>query len=114
MQSAATEFNKILLTSKFQILPSSILADTSGEKVFSREQMVVALTAQTHKTIDWHACMENAVSYGCRVFLEIGPGNSLARMVLESYPGTEARSVSEFHDVYAVRNWLDIALSRQT
>jgi [acyl-carrier-protein] S-malonyltransferase len=114
MQSAATEFNKILLTSGFQTVSSGILAGTSGEKVFSREEMVAALTAQIHQTIDWRACMESAVSYGCRVFLEIGPGNSLARMVLESFPGTEARSVSEFHDIYAIKSWLDTALSRQS
>ena len=74
--------------------------------------MVTALTAQIHQTIDWRACMENAVSYGCRVFLEIGPGSNLARMVLESFPQTEARSVSEFHDIHAVKNWLDTVLSR--
>ena len=113
MQSAATEFNKILLTAGFQAVPSSILAGTSGEKVFSREQMVAALTARRYQTMDWRACMESAVPYGCRVSLEIGPGSSLARMVLASYPGTEARSVSEFHDVYAVKNWIDTALARR-
>jgi len=112
MQSAAEAFNKILLKMEFNPEPAGILAGTSGAKVFSREQMVAALTAQIHQAIDWRACMESAVSYGCRVFLEIGPGNSLTRMVLESFPGTEARSVSEFHDIHAVKNWLNTALSR--
>jgi len=113
MQGAAEAFNKILLKTEFLQEPSGILAGTSGEKVFTSEQMVAALTAQMHQTINWRACMEGAVSYGCRVFLEIGPGNSLARMVLAYFPQTEARSVSEFHDIRAVKSWLDAALSRQ-
>lgn len=114
MQSAAEAFNKILRETEFHPASAGILAGTGGEKVFTKEQMLAALTAQIHQTIDWRACMESAVSYGCRVFLEIGPGNSLSRMVLESFPGTEARSVSEFHDFHAVKNWLDTALSRHT
>ena len=114
MRSAAEAFRKILLKTEFHPAPSGILAGTTGAKVFTREQMVAALTAQIHQAIDWRACMESAVSYGCRVFLEIGPGNSLARMALESFPKTEARSVSEFHDIHAIQNWVKAALSRQT
>ncbi len=114
MRTAAEEFNKILKKTEFHSTSAGILSGTSGEKVFTGEQMLAALTAQIHQTIDWRACMESAVSYGCRVFLEIGPGNSLARMMTESFPRTEARSVSEFHDIYAVKNWLDTALSRQS
>ena len=114
MQSAAEEFNKILKNTEFHSTSAGILSGTCGEKVFSSEKMVDALTAQIHQPIDWQACMENAVSYGCRVFLEIGPGNSLARMMTDSFPRTEARSVSEFHDIHAVKNWLDTALSRQS
>lgn len=114
MQSAAEPFNKILLTTEFQAAAAGILAGTSGEKVFTKEQMVAALTAQVHQTIDWRACMESAVSYGCRVFLEIGPGNSLARMMMENFPRVEARSASEFHDIHAVDSWVDMALTRQS
>ncbi len=112
MLSAAKSFEKTLQTAAFHPDSAKILAGTSGEKVFTRDQMVTALTAQMYRTIDWQACMENAIAYGCRVFLEIGPGNSLARMAQESFPGIEARSVSEFHDIHAVRNWLDAARSR--
>jgi [acyl-carrier-protein] S-malonyltransferase len=113
MQTAAVAFNEILLKTQFQLKPAGILAGTSGGKVFTKEQMVAALTGQIHETVDWRACMESAVSYGCRVFLEIGPGNSLAGMLMESFPRTEARSVSEFHDPHAVKSWLDAALTRQ-
>ena len=113
MQNAAKEFNKILKNTEFHTASTGILAGITGEKVFTGEQMVAALTAQIHMAIDWRACMESAVSYGCRVFLEIGPGNSLARMMTDSFPRTEARSVSEFHDIHAVKTWLDTVLSRQ-
>lgn len=112
MSSAAEGFGRVLAKTEFHSASAGILAGTSGEKVFTNEQMVQALTSQIHQTVDWRACMENAVSYGCRIFLEIGPGNSLSRMLTESFPETEARSLSEFHDLYAVKKWLDTALVR--
>lgn len=113
MDQAAEAFGKTLQNQPFQQLSGNIPAGINGEKVFTGEQMINALTAQIHQTIDWHACLETAFASGCRIFLELGPGSSLSRMVLDAFPGTESRSASEFHDLYAVKKWFDAASSRQ-
>jgi len=114
MKNAAAEFEKELRKIDFRNSDSGILAGVSGEKLFAKEDMIKALTAQMANTVDWRACMESAYSYGCRVFIETGPGNALSKMLLESFPGTEARSISDFHDIRMVKNWIDSAIRRQS
>lgn len=113
MTQAAQAFNQTLQKVEFQTTAGSILAGINGEKVFNQTQMVTALTAQVYQTIDWQACMEGAYSYGCRVFLELGPGDNLTRMALETLPDIEARSASEFRDLYAIEKWVATAMLRQ-
>jgi [acyl-carrier-protein] S-malonyltransferase len=113
MNAAATAFSKKLADVDFSFSGSSVLAGVSGENVFTRDQAVAALTAQIHQTIDWHACLETAFSYGNRIFLELGPGHGLARMALEAFHGIEARSLSEFRDLYAVEKWIKAVSARE-
>jgi [acyl-carrier-protein] S-malonyltransferase len=43
---------------------------------------------------------------GCRVFLELGPGAALFRMVRNRLGPVEARSVDEFRNASAVAAWV--------
>ncbi len=111
MRAAAEGFEKALLGAEFNP-GGAVIAGVSGEKVFSRERMISALAGQVHRAIDWRACMESAISCGCRVFLELGPGNSLARMAMSEFNGIEARSLPEFRDLRAAGGWAVAALGR--
>lgn len=111
MREAARAFEKALLAAEFNP-GGNVIAGVSGEKVFSRERMISALAGQVDCAIDWRACMESAISYGCRVFLELGPGNSLARMALSEFQGIEARAIPEFRDLRAVGRWVEAAMGR--
>jgi len=106
MKDAADAFAGFLREAEFRNPTAGVLAGVDGGRVFGAERAVAALTEQMRRTVDWRACMESAVSYGCRVFLETGPGRSLAAMIAEAFPGVEARSVSEFGDIRAVALWL--------
>ncbi len=112
MDAAATAFGQELAKTELNVSGGNILAGISGEKVFTREQAVTALTTQIHRTIDWRACLETAFSYGNRIFLELGPGHGLSRMALEAFHGVEARSLSEFQDLHAVEKWVKAVSAR--
>lgn len=112
MKKAAEDFTAILSDIVFKPPAGDILSGVSGERVFSPEQMAHALSSQIHQTIEWKHCLENAVSRRCRVFLELGPGGNLSRMLLDSFPEVEARSISEFHDIKAIPRWVQSALNR--
>ncbi len=102
------ELEKVSCAGKF----GRVIAGVDGAKVFSRDRMIETLCGQMHRTIDWRAGMESARSYGCRIFLELGPGSALTRMLTETYPDVQARSVSDFHDLNGVPKWL-AAVSRR-
>jgi [acyl-carrier-protein] S-malonyltransferase len=50
--------------------------------------------------------MTTAVEMGCTVFLELGPGRGLARMISTRFPDVQARSVEEFRSLSAVARWV--------
>jgi len=43
---------------------------------------------------------------GAAVYFEVGPGNTLSRMVRERFPTAKARSLSEFQTLEGALNWL--------
>jgi len=105
LAQAAADFREEL--EKVQVYPAvaPVLSGISTKRVYDREGMLDALSGQIQQTIDWQGCQEAALACGCRVFLELGPGNSLVRMLHEEYPEVEARSLSEFHDLKAAAQW---------
>ncbi len=67
---------------------------------------VDSLINAVSSTIDWQSCMQSLVDYGVRVVLELGPGNTLSKIISEVHPQISARSVSEFRSVGGVKNWI--------
>lgn len=113
MTPAVEPFRTELRSLRCTLPQNPLLAGISGSEVFTAEQMENALCGQMHQTVNWHKCLEAARDYGCRVFLELGPGKSLAAMVLDAHKYIEARSVSEFKDISRIGQWVKSALSRQ-
>jgi [acyl-carrier-protein] S-malonyltransferase len=75
--------------------------------VTSRAKAISALAAQLATTIEWSRCLEALYERGCRVFLELGPGDQLSRMVRELLPSdVDARSVSNFRSLEGAAEWV--------
>ncbi len=71
-----------------------------------RATALTTLAKQLSATINWQSCLETALEMGCRVFLELGPGSGLARMVRDTHPEVAARSVEEFRRLEGVADWV--------
>ena len=83
-----------------------VLAGISGAPVRTRETAITTLATQLSSTLDWLACMHAAYEMGARVFLELGPGKALTRMLLDTHPNVAARSVDEFRSLDGVYYWV--------
>ena len=70
------------------------------------------LSLQLAQTIEWAQVMRQAFERGARVFLQLGPGNALARMVAPAYPCCEVRAVEEFQSLEGAAAWVRSALER--
>ena len=71
-----------------------------------------ALSMQIARTIEWSRCIDALRERGCRVFLELGPGTALSRMVRNRLGPVEARSVDEFRNSGAVAAWVQRSTDR--
>lgn len=71
-----------------------------------------SLAAQLSQTIEWAQVMRQAFERGARVFLQLGPGTALARMVASAYPCCDVRAVEEFQHLDGAAAWVHRALER--
>jgi len=84
-----------------------VLAGVSGEAVRRAGEGIETLARQLAARIEWARCLAVASEMGCAVFLELGPGDALSRMVREAVPGAKARSVAEFRSLTGVAGWVE-------
>lgn len=106
LQTAVSPYASVLQAKDFHQSDIPVLAGIDGHVVRKREAAIDALSAQLANTINWAACMEAAVEMGARVFLELGPGCALARMLREKYPDLAARSLFEFRSLKGAIDWV--------
>ena len=106
LRAASATFAAILARSALTAPTLPVVAGISGAPVRDRATAITTQAAQLSTTVDWVACMQAAYEMGARVFLELGPGTALTRMLRESYPDVAARSVDEFHSLHGARDWV--------
>jgi len=106
LSPASQRFLQVLEQSDLTDPITPVLAGISGAPVRDRATALTTLAKQLSATINWQACLETALEMGCRVFLELGPGSGLARMVRDTHPEVAARSVEEFRCLEGVANWV--------
>ncbi len=111
LAAAVRPFRQALSASPLRDPEVPVLAGVSGEPVHDRATAIDALSRQLAERIDWGRCLAVAAELGCTVFLELGPGTALTRMVTEALPWAEARSIDEFRTVAGVARWVAARLA---
>jgi [acyl-carrier-protein] S-malonyltransferase len=111
MEPAAVAFKERLRGVDAKAPTFPVIAGVSGAAVTSWAPAVDSLADQLSRPIRWSTCMEAAVERGATVFLELGPGASLVRMLQESHPDLDARSLSDFRSIDGAVRWVERALS---
>lgn len=107
MAPAAAEFGPVLAGSGLRAPAMAVLAGIDGSAVHTRERAVSALTRQMTETVAWAACLDGLREMGCRVLLEIGPGDALARMARDRHPDLAVRAVAEFRSPVGAAAWVE-------
>lgn len=103
---AVAPFAEALAASTLRDPAVPVLAGISAEPVRDRAAAIASLSRQLAERIEWGRCLAAAAELGCTVFLELGPGSALTRMVAEALPGAEARSVEAFRSLDGVARWV--------
>ena len=112
LAAAVAPFAAALDASPLQAPRLPLLAGIDARPVRDRATAVSPLSLQLAQTIEWAQVMRQAFERGARVFLQLGPGNALARMVAPAYPCCEVRAVEEFQSLEGSAAWVRSALER--
>jgi [acyl-carrier-protein] S-malonyltransferase len=96
LRSAAEAFRMELAQIALHPARMPVLAGIDGHAVRDPQDAAASLAAQIAQTVNWSTCIAHAVEMGVTVFFELGPGDALARIVRETFPSAEARSLDEF------------------
>ncbi|WP_447901237.1 malonate decarboxylase subunit epsilon [Stenotrophomonas sepilia] len=112
LAAAVAPFAAALDASPLQAPRLPLLAGIDARPVRARATAVNTLSLQLAQTIEWAQVMRQAFERGARVFLQLGPGNALARMVAPAYPCCEVRAVEEFQSLEGAAAWVRSALER--
>ena len=107
ISSAVVPFLRLLEGTPACAFVTPMVAGIDGTWLTDSKVAVAKLASQIANPIVWDICLDTLYERGCRVFLELGPGRALARMVLERFHQVEARSVEEFHSLDGLSLWLN-------
>lgn len=106
---ASKQFRTVLGKVKLpDVLPSGVrlLSGIDGDPVFDVNDGLDKLARQVQQTVDWASCMDACRSGAVTKLFELGPGNALTRMMQAVAPENDSHSLSEFHSLEGVKQWL--------
>lgn len=106
LSDAVQPFRTLLEASSLIAPATPIVAGIDATWVVRRETAIEKLALQLDRTIEWSSCLDMLYERGCRVFLELGPGRALARMVQARFADVDARAVDDFRTLDGVTSWL--------
>ncbi|SCB09644.1 [acyl-carrier-protein] S-malonyltransferase [Bradyrhizobium shewense] len=109
LAKASVAFRQVLRAASVAFPPAAgarVLSGIDGASVMSAGTGLDKLAAQISQTVQWASCLQACVEAGATVFLELGPGSALSRMIADVRPDLPARSLDDFRSLQGVRAWL--------
>jgi len=106
LSDAVNPFRELLNASSITAPAIPVVAGIDAAWVMRREAAIEKLALQLDHEITWANCLDILYERGCRVFLELGPGRTLARMTQLRFDDVDARAVDDFRCLDGVISWL--------
>ena len=106
MYSAATGFAETLAAVPLARPTATLVLNATGTGTRDPQTVRRALSAQIAATVQWAACMDAVAERGVACVIEIGAGDTLARMWRQRHPDVPVRSIDEFRDATGASQWL--------
>jgi [acyl-carrier-protein] S-malonyltransferase len=107
LSEASVQFKNALDAASWRGFNCPVLSALDGSPVENRDGAIDCLARQISEPLQWARTLDLASEMGATVYFEVGPGNTLSRMVRERFPAAQARSLSEFQTLEGALNWLN-------
>jgi [acyl-carrier-protein] S-malonyltransferase len=106
LAAAAETFRDALDRSAWSAPSIPVIAGVDASLITSRARAIETMSAQISHTVEWAHCLDALYERGCRVYLELGPGSALSKMVRARFDDVEARAVDEFRRLENASGWV--------
>ena len=106
LAEAVAPFRAALEASPLRDAQIPVLAGIDGSLVTRRADAIDSLSRQVAQTIDWSRVLLTLEERGCRIFLELGPGAALSRMIRDRFRDVDARSLDDFRSLDGALAWV--------
>ena len=108
MQSAAEKMRKELEVVDIQPLSIPVIGNYSASEYQNSIEIKDHLFAQKSHKVRWRETIENMYkNYGCRIFLEIGPGKVLSGLAKKMYNDVAVLTLQNNTDIENISGFLD-------
>lgn len=107
LAQAAVEFRKCLDSLPDGPLDFPVLSAIDAASASSRRVALDALARQIAAPLDWSACLQAVLEMQPDAVLEIGPGNSLARLIADLAPAIPVRASDDFRSIDGIVRWIE-------
>src|SRR6058998_4011266 len=95
MESAYSKLGDALLDVEMQLPQFPVISNVTGEEADTLPEIRRTLQEQVTATVRWYDCMQRMLARGCEVFIELGPGNVLAGLLLRAQKDLTVMSVGD-------------------
>ncbi|HEX4916270.1 MAG TPA: acyltransferase domain-containing protein [Limnobacter sp.] len=106
LAAATVQFEHALRKAPWHAFDAPVLSALDGSPVYTQAQAIARLARQISEPLQWARTLDLSAEMGATVYFEVGPGNTLTRMVRERFPSAAARSLSEFQTLAGAVAWL--------
>jgi len=95
MESAYRKLGEVLLEVEMQIPQFPVISNVTGKEAATLLEIRRTLQEQVTATVRWYDCIQRMLARGCEFFIELGPGNVLAGLLLRTQKGLNVVSVND-------------------
>src|SRR5437867_4913840 len=95
MESAYQKLGELLVDVEMHLPRFPVISNVTGEEVKTLLEIRRTLQDQVTSTVRWADCIARLVARGCEVFIELGPGNVLAGLLLRAQKDLTVMSVGD-------------------
>ena len=111
LAGAIAPFRAALEASRLRNPSIPVYAGVDASLVTRRSRAIDVLSRQLAQRIEWGRVVQVLRERGCRVFLELPPGNALSRMIRNRFADVEARAVDDFRSPDGIAAWAQSRLA---
>ncbi len=82
-----------------------IVANVTGQPLIDLEAIKEELVSQIVRPVQWQQAIENMIARGVTTFFEMGPGETLTKLVKRISPGAQVFNINSAQSISEIAKW---------